>query len=94
MKNNYVLTVDFTHKKIYQISTQSALVSALDVQEDYSPARAIVHDVTSDIFWSDYRHRQIKKMAMDGKNVTTILNLGRFRYVWLNAKSVRHAWNQ
>nr|XP_022325254.1 low-density lipoprotein receptor-related protein 4-like [Crassostrea virginica] len=78
MKNNYILTVDFTHKKIYQISTQSAAVSALDVQEDYSPARAIVHHVTSDIYWSDFRNRQIKKMNLNSKNITTILNLGSF----------------
>lgn len=77
MKNNYILTVDFTHKKIYQISTQSAAVSALDVQEDYSPARAIVHHVTSDIYWSDFRNRQIKKMNLNSKNITTILNLGK-----------------
>ncbi|XP_062584701.1 low-density lipoprotein receptor-related protein 4-like [Saccostrea cucullata] len=78
LKKNFILTVDFTHKKIYQISTQSAMVSALDVQEDYSPARAIVHHVTSDIYWSDFRSRQIKKMTLDGKNITTILNLGSF----------------
>lgn len=76
MKNNFILTVDFTHKRMYQISTQSAVVSAVDVDKDYSPARAFVHHVTSDIYWSDYRNRQIKKMDLSGKNVTTILNLG------------------
>ncbi|XP_052719172.1 low-density lipoprotein receptor-related protein 4-like [Crassostrea angulata] len=78
MKNNFILTVDFTHKRMYQISTQSAVVSAVDVDKDYSPARAFVHHVTSEIYWSDYRNRQIKKMDLSGKNVTTILNLGSF----------------
>ncbi|KAK3087117.1 hypothetical protein FSP39_001901 [Pinctada imbricata] len=76
--NDFLLAADFTHKRIYQIKTDSVQVTAVDVQDNFFPTRAIVHQRSKEIFWSDYATRQIRRVTIQGREPTVIYRGGVF----------------
>ena len=87
--NDFLLAADFTHKRIYQITSASAQVTAVDIQDNFYPTRAIIHQRTKDIFWSDYATRQIRRVSVEGRDSTVIYNGGNYSFVLLFCE---HLW--
>lgn len=76
MKQNFVLTVDFTHAGIFQVSMADANVAAIDVNETIRPVNAVFHPLHHNLIYSDAMYREIRQLSMSGLESVTLTNTG------------------
>ncbi|OWF37417.1 Low-density lipoprotein receptor-related protein 4 [Mizuhopecten yessoensis] len=70
--SNFLLVPDFSHGKLFQISTTDAHITALDIDIVEKPVHAVYDPKTSFVFWSDLNDASIMKSTLSGRNVDMI----------------------
>ncbi|OWF37416.1 Low-density lipoprotein receptor-related protein 4 [Mizuhopecten yessoensis] len=70
--SNFLLVPDFSHGKLFQISTTDAQITALDIDIVEKPVHAVYDPKTSFVFWSDIDDDSIMKSTLSGRNVDII----------------------
>ncbi|XP_062572042.1 low-density lipoprotein receptor-related protein 4-like [Saccostrea cucullata] len=78
LQSDFVLTVDFTHATIFQVSMADANVVAIDVSETIRPVNAIFHPLDRNLIYSDAMYREIRQLSMSGRKSVTLTNTGLF----------------
>lgn len=78
LKHDFVLTVDFTHAAIFQVSMTDADVVAIDVNETMHPVNAIFHPLHRYLIYSDAMYREIRQLSLSGHSSGTLTNTGSF----------------
>ena len=73
---DFAIVTDYTHSKIYQISSDGQTVSPLDIR-DISQAACAIYDADDDkIYYAEPSSRQIKSVTIDGANESIIYTPG------------------
>uniref|UniRef100_K1PJQ2 Low-density lipoprotein receptor-related protein 4 n=1 Tax=Magallana gigas TaxID=29159 RepID=K1PJQ2_MAGGI len=78
LKHEFVLTVDFTHAAIFQVSMTDAEVVAIDVNETMHPVNAIFHPLHRNLIYSDAMYREIRQLSLSGHSSVSLTNTGSF----------------
>lgn len=76
LKHEFVLTVDFTHAAIFQVSMTDAEVVAIDVNETMHPVNAIFHPLHRNLIYSDAMYREIRQLSLSGNSSVSLTNTG------------------
>ncbi|KAK3088417.1 hypothetical protein FSP39_018917 [Pinctada imbricata] len=72
--NNFALTVDYRHRKIFQIDINNGSnINAIDLDESARPVAATYFN--QHIYWSDYETDKLHMSNMSGGNTSTIYNM-------------------
>ncbi|XP_061165321.1 low-density lipoprotein receptor-related protein 4-like [Saccostrea echinata] len=78
LQSDFVLTVDFTHATIFQVSMADANIVAIDVNETIRPVNAIFHPPNRNLIYSDAMYREIRQLSMSGRESVALTNTGLF----------------
>lgn len=77
INNDFLLTTDNTHNKIYQISLANKSVTALDLPNLNSPTGIAYNPKSSMVVWSEIMTGQIRQAFLTGENASIIYSLGK-----------------
>ncbi|KAJ8297740.1 hypothetical protein KUTeg_024271 [Tegillarca granosa] len=85
-----MLTTDYSHNKVYQISLDNKNVTALDLPDLNSATGIAYNSKTSMVVWSERNTRKIRQSLLTGENASLIYNFG---YAYTDSLAIDHSTN-